>query len=306
MENSEFHGLLSQFVLPVYGRLEDGSWRCAGSCVVICTAKDHALAYTAKHVTQFLEDIVGPDKLNELRIDPAFRRESFDDKFGPVSQEKPVPDFNADMWVIIPSVRSRAQVHQISIMPGPELDVALLGLQLPLGRVSKFPMQVRIMSHGPQVGDEVALVGYPAGNVALEVDHGNLQVEMKMKSVLGKVVERFGWNDHFLTRSPGFIVDVGVPSGMSGGAVLYNHPQFGPVLCGLISSSDDSSRTLSVMLYPTLILNNVIPHDASVPNNLLGLCEMGGIFDVHDAPSHLTINANEPHTRPEDLYNWKD
>ncbi|MEG8052905.1 hypothetical protein QP185_05955 [Sphingomonas aerolata] len=104
-------------------------------------------------------------------------------------------------------------MHKLSIMPGPELDVAVLGLQLPSGRTQRFPMQVRIMSNGPQIGDEVALIGFPEGNVATEFATDNVQVQVKMKSVLGKVVERFGWNEHFLTRSPGFIVDVGTPLG---------------------------------------------------------------------------------------------
>lgn len=107
-------------------------------------------------------------------------------------------------------------------------------------------------------------------------------------------------------RSPGFRVDVGAPSGFSGGAVLYVHREFGPVLCGVVSSSDEK-RTSAAIIYPALGLNNVIPHSAEVPDSLLGLCSLpGALHDLHDAPSHVRIDRNNVHESLRDHMMWSE
>lgn len=297
---------LNRFILPVMTALEDGHPICAGSCVVIATAKKHAIALTAKHVIDFVERLNGRDDTAELRIAPQFRKKRLDQEFNaiPIDYNE---GFNHNTFVLIPSEQSMALLMSVSLFPGGELDIAALGLEIGIGAAKRFPMQCRVMSNGPDIGDPVILCGFPKGNAGYFVkESGKIEFDYKIQTISGRVTERFCWGEDYFVRSPGFRIDVGAPSGFSGGAVLYIHHEYGPVLCGIISSSDEQ-RTSAASIYPALGLQNVIPHNSEVPDIILGLCSLpGALHDIHDAPSHVKIFNDEAAASLQDHLVWND
>ncbi|MDX2210778.1 MAG: hypothetical protein SFV20_10525 [Sphingopyxis sp.] len=254
----------------------------------------------------YIEKLNGSDEMAELRVAPQFRKQQFDALFKPMPIEEG-PSFNPDVFALIPNERSLARLRKISYFPGGDLDIAAIGLEIGIGSAPRFPMQAQIMSNGPDVGDRVVLCGFPVGNAAsFNKKAGTIEFKYKIKTLEGHVTERFGWGEDYFVRSPGFRIDVGAPSGFSGGAVLYQHPEFGPAVCGIVSASDEQ-RTTAAIIYPALGLENVIPHSAEVPDSLLGLCSLpGALPDIHDAPSYVKIDKSKAHTSLRDYVMWSD
>lgn len=297
---------LSRFILPIMTALEDGHPICAGSCVIITTAKKHAIALTAKHVIDFIEQLNGRDDTAELQVAPQFRKRRHDETFRPMLAGHN-QSFDHNTFVLLPSERSMALLMNVSLFPGGELDIAAIGLEIGIGAAEKFPMQCRIMSNGPTVGDSVILCGFPEGNAGSFVkETGKIEFDYKIQTLSGHVIEKFGWSEDYFVRSPGFRIDVGAPSGFSGGAVLHIHHEYGPVLCGIISASDEQ-RTSAANIFPALGLDNVIPHTSGVPDSILGLCSLpGALHDLHDAPSHLKLFSNEAVESLQDHIVWSE
>ena len=300
------HDELGQFILPVMTALADGHPICVGSSVIITTAKRRAIALTAKHVIDYVEQLNGRDDTTEFNVAPHFRKRRTDEVFKP----RPAREnhtFKHEVFVMIPDAQSLAVAMKICLFPGGELDVAALGLEIGIGPAQSFPMRCRIMSNGPAIGDEVVLCGFPQGNSgSFNRATGTFEFNYKIQTLRGTVVERFSWSEDYFVRSPGFRINVGAPSGFSGGAVLYVHQSLGPVLCGVISASDEQ-RTSAALLYPALGLSNPISHDSSVPDTILGLCSLpDALHDLDDAAAHVSIDKNGTHNRLSDYITWRE
>jgi hypothetical protein len=285
-------GDCGQFILPLYTEDRDGALVCIGSSVVICVAKERALAFTALHNISYVMDMHDHNSLSELNIAPDFRLPAYAERFQPFKpeDERSLP---REVFTIMPDKKAIAVVISANFFPGQELDIAALCFARGTGVSSQFQMHCSIASNGPKVGDEVLLCGFPAGNkILFNRDAESFEIDLKQERLVGIVTERFGWGEDYLVRSPGFRVNIGAPSGLSGGAVLRQDAELGLQLCGIISAADED-RTTAAILYPALALANPIPHGPDVPDSLLGLCSFrGGIIDKDDAPTRLKIIAD--------------
>lgn len=193
MPSSNRRDELGRFILPLMTIAADGDPICAGSCVVITTAKKHAVALTAKHVIDFVELINGRDDAAELRVAPHFRKKRYDEVFRPMPIECH-PNFDHETFVLIPTEQSIARLQKISHFPGGELDIVAIGLEIGIGLAPRFPLQCRIMSNGPAVGDPVVLCGFPNGNTAsFEREAGRIEFNYLLQTLTGHVIERFDW-----------------------------------------------------------------------------------------------------------------
>lgn len=296
------HAELKQFILPLFTELPIGEFQCIGSCVVIVTAKAFAIALTARHVVDHSNALHDEHALSDLRVAEPFRIKPFDAEFTP--QTKAAPPMKGRVFAFLPSHGSMAVLRSVSYYPGKSLDIAAVTLELIDGPIEHFPMQCAIASNGPAVGQPLMLVGYPKGNQAeISSDLTKISVRTKRATSTGRCIRRFDWDEDYFVRSPGFVVSAGSMPGFSGGAVLGNTEK-GLTLLGIISSSDDS-ETKAAVIWPALGLDNGIPHNASVPDTLLGLATSGlALPDLHEASKHVRIDATKPHTHLRDFIRW--
>lgn len=292
-----------QFVIPLFV-IKEKVIVCIGSAVVITLAKSHAIALSAVHVINYGDSLSGVNLVtDESKVAPFFKKPDPFREFVLLPADNDFP-LSVQIVSIIYKYKTFAAVKYVSHFTGNDLDIAALALQLPTHAPPRLPMRCAISSRGPKVGDRVFLCGYPAGNAGSTRDNSSFKANLKLESVVGHVTEVFGWNEHHLVKSPGFHVDVHAPSGFSGGGVFLENKELGPILCGTICSSNEF-RTTAAMLWPSLGLRNHIPHDSSVPDNLLGLTGMNNaIHDIDKAYDHVKIEKLDPTMTLKDHMKW--
>lgn len=295
---------LAEFVFPVFAKTGEGNIKCAGSCVVIATAKRRAIALTALHLLDGVLRSNDATWEREQRMSPHFRLPRFGENFRRTSSDK-TPNL-PEMFVVIPKTNAIAVVTSVGFHGGSSLDIACLSLEIADGFNSEFTTRCAISSKGPKLGAQVLLCGFPEGNEYAKIANGSAQVTWKQAWLSGHVTSRFDWQEDYFVRSPGLIIDAPSPSGFSGGPVVTFHPTYGPVLSAIISTSDQEI-TKAALVWPALGLSHNIPVTPGMPDTLLGLMAIdGAIVDTDAAINHVSITDNPNCERLTDYIAWLD
>lgn len=72
---------LEELVLPLIIQVNGGLPRVIGSCVVIAVAKRRAVAFAARHVIEFMFDMVDVKRIKELKVAAYFQKVRFGESF---------------------------------------------------------------------------------------------------------------------------------------------------------------------------------------------------------------------------------
>lgn len=305
MKSDEHQEDTGEFVLPLILQIDNGRPRVIGTCVIIAVAKRHALAFTARHVVQFMFDLIDDDRLKELKVAPHFQKIRFGERFSDGGRNSTL-DKRLKLQVSRGSDKAKALVTGLSYFPGRDLDIALLSLELEERDSRDFVIRCPIASRGAFLNERVVICGYPSGEIT-SFDKANklFQIQITRKKAWARVSAHLDWDEDYFVRSPGMVLDAGSPPGFSGGPVLMKSDLLkSPVLVGIISSSDDVTTKAS-LIWPALPLNHQIRHNGTVPETVLGLLSLkGAITDLSNAASHIYLNENATSLR--EYVTWRD
>lgn len=275
--------LMRKCILPLISHGKDGPPNVHGTCVVIATFGQQALALTARHVLDeiaredgsydeqlHMPDILrGPRKASELR-----RRH-----VGSVYQ------LTDDALCTVRYLRGWiSETH----------DVALCQLELgpDAPKDAAFEVRTAVSFAPPEKGTSVQIGGYSGLARKRNPTASALEMPLDIELQLGQVVDVHSpFRQEQKTAGPVCAVNVESPHGTSGGPLVVHDAGTGAaVVCGVVSSASsfDGPVTYAGMLWPALgmTLNGMFDRDVT----LLGIADAGMLDDRSSTGAHASLH----------------
>lgn len=277
------HEPFRDWLMPVVVIDRDGSMKVNGSAVCI----GPGTFVTARHVVDYLLDEWPEDGDAEVWV--AWTTGS--------ARGGPVNAFRGQLLSV-----KRYRRH-------PRVDLAILTTVLPAEAVERH-VSVRWSLRMPELGEAVALLGYPDGRADADLSGDGptgVVLEYPLMLSLGAVTghrEEWGTNSALPRSWPGFEINAPMPSAMSGGPVIDRRNR----LIGFCSSSYEPSPpehpdwngyvSLTGFLLP-MDVDVPDPDGTLVPTPLADLITSGAVLcDVDTETFHIDENGYPAYRAP--------